>query len=218
MTRKRKDRSGGPLAIAKSDRAKRETNTQALEARKQKRLKKRKGLTSGSRTAEAEKSNKRGSGARKSTDPRVGSKTPIILLATPEVMEQVKVAVPKPAQVVSKPIAPVQTFEQELEKLENDARLSLLLNRLDNNEVINAEEQDYVDQCIERHEFLLAELGYADDDEFDEEFDEDEWDEEMMAQLDAQALQQNREKLSEEELYERFLNTEKKLKNNNAED
>ena len=218
MTRKRKDRSGGPLAVAKSDRAKRETNTQAVEARKQKRLKKRKGLTSGSRTVEGDKSKKRGSGTRKSTDPRVGSKAPITLLATPTVVEQAKVAVPKPANVVSKPAAPVLSFEQELERLENDARLSMLLIRLDNNEVINTEEQDYVDQCIERHEFLLAELGYADDDEFDEEFDEDEWDEEMMARLDAQALPQNTEKLSEEELYERFLNTEKKFKNNSTED
>ena len=40
----------------------------------------------------------------------------------------------------------------------------------------------------------------------------------MMAELDAKALQTDHEKLSEDELYERVLATEKKLKNNEAEE
>lgn len=217
MTRKRKERSGGPLAIAKSDRAKRETNTQAVEARKQKRLKKRKGLASGNKVAEAEVGQKRTSVPRKSGDPRVGSKTPIKLVTSLTPVAQpaiVKVRQPK-ADV--KPVAPVLTFEQELDKLESDARLNGLLLRLDNNEVLNGDDQDYVDERIERHAFLLEELGYAED-EFEEDYDEEEWDEAMMAELDAKSLQTNNQKLSEDELYERFLATEKKLKNNDRED
>jgi len=218
MTRKRKERSGGPLAIAKSDRTKRETNTQALEARKQKRLKKRKGLVSGNKTTEAEKGKKRTGGPRKSTDPRVGSKAPIQLVATPTVAAAPKVIKVKQPKAEVKPVAPVLTFEQELDKLESDARLNGLLLRLDNNEVLNLDDQGYVDERVERHAFLLEELGYADDEEFEDDYDEDEWDEEMMAELDAKSLQTNNEQLSEDELYERFLATEKKLKNNNSED
>jgi len=214
MTRKRKERSGGPLAIAKSDRKKRETNTQAVEARKQKRLKNRKGLASGNKTAEAEKGKKGTGGQRKSTDPRVGSKAPIQLLATPTAVAQPAIVKVKQPKAEVKPVAAVLTFEQELDKLESNARLNGLLLRLDNNEVLNSDDQDYVDECVERHAFLLEELGYADDEEFEEDYDEDEWDEEMMAELDAKSLQTNHEQLSEDELYERFLATEKKLKSN----
>jgi ribosome assembly protein YihI (activator of Der GTPase) len=214
MTRKRKERSGGPLAIAKSDRAKRETNTQAVEARKLKRLKKRKGLASGNKMAEAEAGKKQPRAPRKSNDPRVGSKTPIQLVATVTPVAQPKIVKVKQPKADVKPVAPVLTFEQELDKLESDARLNGLLLRLDNNEVLNHDDQDYVDQGVERHAFLLEELGYADDEEFEEDYDEDEWDEAMMAELDAKALNTNTEKLSEDELYERFLATEKKLKNN----
>ncbi|PKH07618.1 Der GTPase-activating protein YihI [Moritella sp. Urea-trap-13] len=218
MTRKRKERSGGPLAIAKSDRAKRETNTQAVEARKQKRLKKRKGLASGNKMAEAETGRKQTNGPRKSSDPRVGSKTPIQLVATVTPVAQPKIVKVKQPKADVKPVAPVLTFEQELDKLESDARLNGLLLRLDNNEVLNLDDQDYVDERVERHAFLLEELGYADDEDFEEDYDEEEWDEAMMAELDAKSLQTNNDKLSEDELYERFLATEKKLKNNDSED
>lgn len=216
MTRKRKERSGGPIGIAKTDRPKRETNTQALEARKQKRLKKRKGLASGTRSGEApQKQNHKG--GKKNNDPRVGSKKPVELVAAPTPTAQptfAKVKKEKPVKV--EPIKVELTLEQELDQLENDARLSALLVRLDNDEALNAAEQSYVDERVERHQFLLAELGY--DEEFDEEeYDEDEWDEEMMAQLDAQSFTESSEKLSEEELYERFLQTEKKLKEKDAE-
>ncbi|MDX2319445.1 MAG: Der GTPase-activating protein YihI [Moritella sp.] len=214
MTRKRKERSGGPLAIAKSDRAKRETNTQAVEARKQKRLKKRKGLVSGNKTTEAEKGKKSSGGQRKSGDPRVGSKAPIQLLTKPTPVAQPAIVKVKQPKAEVKVVAPALTFEQELDKLEGDARLNGLLLRLDNNEVLDNDDQTYVDERVERHAFLLEELGYADDEDFEEDYDEDEWDEEMMASLDAQSLQTNHEKLSEDELYERFLATEKKLKNN----
>jgi ribosome assembly protein YihI (activator of Der GTPase) len=219
MTRKRKERSGGPIGVAKSDRAKRETNSQAQESRKLKRLKNRKGLTSGSRTTESENEKKRTGGSRKSGDPRVGSKRPIQLVATPTPVVQpaiVKVKQPKSVKVES--VKPALSYEQELDKLENDARLSALLVRLDNDEVLNAEDQDYVDERVERHEFLLAELGYADDDDFDDDYDEDEWDEEMIAKLDAQSFDNHTEKLSEDELYARFLNTEKKIKDKDAEE
>lgn len=217
MTRKRKERSGGPLAIAKSDRKKRETNTQSVEARKQKRLKKRKGLASGNKMAEAEAGQKRTSVPRKSGDPRVGSKTPIQLVTSLTPVAQPAIVKVKQPKADVKPVTPALTFEQELDKLESDARLNGLLLRLDNNEVLNHDDQDYVDERIERHAFLLEELGYADE-EFEEDYDEEEWDEAMMAELDAKSLQTNNEKLSEDELYERFLATEKKLKNFDSED
>lgn len=217
MTRKRKERSGGQIGIAKTDRVKRETNTQAVEARKQKRLKKRKGLASGNRTTEEQGKKNRSGGGRKPSDPRVGSKKPIQLVSTPTPQAQPAVVKVKPVKpVVTEPVVPTLSFEQELDQLENDARLSALLVRLDNEEVLSADEQDYVDERVERHQFLLAELGY-DDDDFDDEYDEEEWDDEVMAQLDAQSFDQNTDKLSEDELYARFLETEKGLKNKDSE-
>lgn len=219
MTRKKKARSGGMIGVAKSDRPKRETNTQAQEARKQKRLKQRKGLTSGSRTQEATKKQNKGGGKKLPQDSRLGSKTPIQLVMEPAAVQQ-SPATPKP---VKKPqvaaagmtvkVQPVLSFEQELDQIENDGRLNRLLECLDNDELLSQADQAYVDERVERHQFLLAELGYDEDDDFDD-FDDfdDEPDEAMMAQLDEQFVESQSENLSEEELYERFLQSEKALK------
>ncbi len=220
MTRKKKARSGGMIGVAKSDRPKRETNTQAQEARKQKRLKNRKGLSSGSRTQEGAKKQHKGGGKKQPQDSRLGSKKPIQLVVEPAVVApspavHKPVTKPQVAEVTAK-VKPVMTFEQELDQIENDSRLNRLLECLDNDELLSQEDQAYVDERVERHQFLLAELGYDEDDDFDD-FD-DEPDEAMMAQLDEQFVETQTENLSEEELYERFLKSEKALEEKRTED
>ena len=64
--------------------------------------------------------------------------------------------------------------EDELAKLENDERLDALLDRLENGEVLSAEEQAWLDQTLDRIDVLMEQLGIGmDDDDADEEADED---------------------------------------------
>lgn len=218
MTRKKKSRSGGMIGVAKSDRPKRETNAEAQEARKRKRLKKRKGQTSGSRTQEGIKQKHKGSGQKRTQDSRLGSKKPIQLVVESAAIESQAAQTPVKKPQATERIAEVKvqaqsvlSFEQELDQIENDSRLNTLLERLDNDELLSQADQAYVDERVERHQFLLAELGYDEDDDFDD-FD-DEPDEAIMAQLDAQFVESQAENLSEEELYERFLKSEKAQEN-----
>lgn len=126
------------------------------ESRRLKRLKKRKGNPPGSRiTDDGQK--KKGKTTELVTDPRIGSKKPVPLVG----------------EVKKKPVVePVVklTPAQELEKLENDIKLDLLLERLENDEVLTAQEQDYVDNTLDRIDELMKILGieFEDDEEEDE--------------------------------------------------
>ena len=54
--------------------------------------------------------------------------------------------------------------EQELTLIENDQRLNDLLEQLDNEETISQVEQSWVDKQTQRHEQLMKQLGWLDDD------------------------------------------------------
>ncbi len=65
------------------------------------------------------------------------------------------------------------TPEEELAKLLNDERLDALLDRLDNDEVLNKEDQAYVDLTLDRIDALMEQLGIElGDDEDDVEREE----------------------------------------------
>ena len=84
------------------------------------------------------------------------------------------------------------TPEQELASIENDDRLNDLLDRLDAGETLEAAEQAWVDQRVDRYQELMDELGIIDTDEDDDgDFDDVEYEE-------------PRQPASEEELWERF--------------
>ncbi|HHB1426896.1 TPA: Der GTPase-activating protein YihI [Serratia odorifera] len=138
------------------------------EARERKRLKKRRGLASGSRT-QVESGKQKHSASGEAKDPRIGSKTPVPLL----VEGKVKAKPQSKPKAVAKPRL---TPEEELAKLENDERLDALLDRIDDGETLSAEDQAYVDQTLDRIDALMEQLGIElgdDDDDEEEEKQED---------------------------------------------
>ena len=132
------------------------------EARERKRLKKRRGLASGSRT-QVESANQKNKADAQTKDPRIGSKVPVALVveAKPKAKPQ-----PKPKAEAKPRLSP----EEELAKLENDERLDALLDRIDDGETLSAEDQSYVDQTLDRIDALMEQLGIElGDDEVEEE-------------------------------------------------
>ncbi|AYY82319.1 MULTISPECIES: Der GTPase-activating protein YihI [Proteus] len=135
------------------------------EGRERKRQKKHRGNPAGNRQQEAENKQQAKNTAPK--DPRIGSKKPIPLI----VGDAPKVAKKKPAPAKVEPVR--LTPEQELDLLENDARLDELLSRLENGEKLNAEEQAYTEKTLDRIDELMVELGIEFEDDDDEEKTED---------------------------------------------
>lgn len=160
-----------------------ESDASAQEGRERKRAAKRKGLKAGSRQ-QVEQAGKK-SGSKQAKDPRIGSRKPVALIVD---------------EKSSKPVAPkavkekklVMTPEQELASIENDDRLNDLLDRLDAGETLDAAEQAWVDQRVDRYQALMDELGIIDTDE-----DED-------GDFDDVEYEESSEPASEEELWERF--------------
>ena len=164
-----------------------ESDVSAQEGRERKRAAKRKGLKAGSRQQVEQSNNK--SGNSQSKDPRIGSRKPVVLVVDDK---QKKPAVPK--AVKEKQL--VMTPEQELASIENDDRLNDLLDRLDAGETLDAAEQAWVDQRVDRYQELMDELGIIDND--DDEDDELPFDDGDDAEFDEQ------KPASEEELWDRF--------------
>ena len=164
-----------------------ESDVSAQEGRERKRAAKRKGLKAGSRQQVEQPKNK--SGNSQSKDPRIGSRKPVVLVVDDK---QKKPAVPK--AVKEKQL--VMTPEQELASIENDDRLNDLLDRLDAGETLEAAEQTWVDQRVDRYQELMDELGIIDND--DDEDDELPFDDGDDAEFDEQ------KPASEEELWDRF--------------
>ena len=160
-----------------------ESDASAQEGRERKRAAKRKGLKAGSRQ-QVEQAGKK-SGTKQAKDPRIGSRKPVALIVD---------------EKSSKPVAPkavkekklVMTPEQELASIENDDRLNDLLDRLDAGETLDAAEQAWVDQRVDRYQALMDELGIIDTDE-----DED-------GDFDDVEYEESSEPASGEELWERF--------------
>ncbi|WP_421329158.1 Der GTPase-activating protein YihI [Aeromonas veronii] len=165
-----------------------ESDVSAQEGRERKRAAKRKGLKAGSRQQVEQPKNK--SGNSQSKDPRIGSRKPVVLVVDDK--QKMKPAAPK--AVKEKKL--VMTPEQELASIENDDRLNDLLDRLDAGETLEAAEQAWVDQRVDRYQELMDELGIIDND--DDEDDELPFDDGDDAEFDEQ------KPASEEELWDRF--------------
>ena len=71
--------------------------------------------------------------------------------------------------------------QAELDMLESDERLDALLERLENDETLSAEDQKWVDAKLDRIDELMQQLGLSYDD--DEEEEEEEGKEDMMRLL-----------------------------------
>ena len=145
-----------------------ESQESAHAARQRKRDNKRKGLKAGSRQAVEQETSgiKSGSGSK---DPRVGSRKPVALVVEPAK----KPVAAKPAKAVktTEQIAEQQAkqlqlkLEQELAAIENDERLNLLLDRLDDGLSVSADDEAWLDARLARHQELLVALGMDDDDD-----------------------------------------------------
>lgn len=150
MTRKKRIRtvgSEGPAVYRDKS-----TSQHDLEARKSQKEKKRKGLKSGSRHSAALESTNRAQGKKK--DPRLGSKKPVPLVidAKPTTRKERRLSA-----------------EQELDLLENDAKLMVLLDRIEAGEKLGSGLQKQVDQKLDRIEHLMGRLGLLEDDVTDAE-------------------------------------------------
>ncbi|KHN49206.1 Der GTPase-activating protein YihI [Pectobacterium fontis] len=143
------------------------------EARERKKDKKHRGHAAGSRTQEKSSTDPR-SGQRKVADPRIGSKKPVQLGVADSAIAKPN-AKPKPSAPVEKIVAakPTLSPEEELEMLENDARLDALLDRLDSGETLSAKDQSWVDETLDRIDILMEELGIELGDDEEEEPQED---------------------------------------------
>ncbi|GLO59540.1 Der GTPase-activating protein YihI [Vibrio sp. MACH09] len=157
-----------------------------VEGRLRKRLKKRKGLKTGSRHSDSVESKQYQGGQKK--DPRLGSKKKI-----PLIVEAKK----KPTKQQRRLSA-----EEELETLENDAQLNVLLDRLENGENLGAGLQKYVDEKMDRIEILMNQLGLLDP----EESEDDDLDDQEVPSVVPQVVekQPSRKNLTDEELLSQF--------------
>lgn len=147
-----------------------ESQESAHAARQRKRDNKRKGLKAGSRQAVEQETSgiKSGSGSK---DPRVGSRKPVALVVEPA--KKPVAAKPAKAGKTAEQIAEQQAkqlqlkLEQELAAIENDERLNLLLDRLDDGLSVSADDEAWLDARLARHQELLVALGMDDDDDDD---------------------------------------------------
>lgn len=146
MSRKKKSRKPGAMGAPEFI-VTRNRSESDVEGRLRKRVKKRKGLKSGSRHSDAGAQNHNAKGQVR--DPRLGSKKKIPLIVEPQ-----KKQTPQERRL---------SAEQELAMLENDAQLNVLLDRLEAGENLGAGLQKFVDEKLDRIEVLMKQLGLFDE-------------------------------------------------------
>lgn len=130
-----------------------------LAAREEKKKRKHKGLPAGSRTIDPAEQKKAEENVKK--DPRIGSKKKVPLMVE-FVNQPEKGKIIKPVPLEEKPrLAP----EVELEQLENNECLNQLLDDLEAGKTLSAEDQKFVDDCLDRVHELMTELGIQDEED-----------------------------------------------------
>ncbi|KIQ80825.1 Der GTPase-activating protein YihI [Aeromonas sp. L_1B5_3] len=162
-----------------------ESEASAQEGRERKRAAKRKGLKAGSRQQVEQQKGK--SAGKQAKDPRIGSRKPVALIVEEKGSKSTVSKAVKEKKLVMTP-------EQELASIENDDRLNDLLDRLDAGATLEAAEQAWVDQRVDRYQELMDELGIIDnddDEETDDAFEESDYEESFQP-------------ASEDELWDRF--------------
>ncbi|MGL6265556.1 Der GTPase-activating protein YihI [Aeromonas jandaei] len=162
-----------------------ESEASAQEGRERKRAAKRKGLKAGSRQQVEQQKGK--SAGKQAKDPRIGSRKPVALIVEEKGTKSTVSKAVKEKKLVMTP-------EQELASIENDDRLNDLLDRLDAGETLEAAEQAWVDQRVDRYQELMDELGIIDNDD-DEETDE---------AFEGSDYEESFQPASEDELWDRF--------------
>ncbi|QLB40954.1 Der GTPase-activating protein YihI [Mannheimia pernigra] len=129
-------------------------------AREEKRKRKHKGLPTGSRNVDSTEQKK--AVVKEVKDPRIGSRKKVPLMVEfvnqPEKGRTIK---PVPVEAVK----PVLSPEQELEQLENNECLNQLLDDLEAGKTLSSEDQKFMNECLDRIDELMTELGIEFEDE-----------------------------------------------------
>lgn len=130
------------------------------KAREEKKKRKHKGLPTGSRNVDPAEQKK--AAVKEVKDPRIGSRKKIPLMV--EFVNK-----PEKGQII-KPVAveeykPHLSPELELEQLENNEILNQLLDEIEAGKTLSAKDQKFVDECLDRIDELMTELGIQDEDE-----------------------------------------------------
>lgn len=130
------------------------------KAREEKKKRKHKGLPSGSRHSLQENNQNTQSAVKK--DPRIGSrkKVPLIVEFVNKPKKDGFIESAHTIREISRPDPAA-----ELERLENNEILNELLDQLEAGKKLGREDQRFVDECLERIEELMNELGLGDDPE-----------------------------------------------------
>ena len=162
-----------PTSVSRGKTQRKTREEMNQESRDRKRQKKHRGHTAGSRATGGEASSA-GKKTGQQQDPRIGSKKPIPLGVTE--------STPATKQHKPKSEKPMLSPQAELDMLESDERLDALLERLENDEILTAEEQKWVDAKLDRIDELMQKLGLSYDDDEEEE-EEEEGKEDMMRLL-----------------------------------
>ncbi|WP_301098339.1 Der GTPase-activating protein YihI [Otariodibacter sp.] len=134
-----------------------------LQSREEKKKKKHKGLPSGSRFNDGSEQ-KKGMG-KEIKDPRIGSRKKVPLMVEFVNKPEKGKVIPKVDIIPKKaPLLP----EIELEQLENNECLNQLLDDLETGKRLSANDQKFVDECLDRVHQLMEELGIQDEEESEE--------------------------------------------------
>jgi len=164
MSRTKKSRNAGNSEPGFTGQRK-ETSANAKESRERKRKAKLKGNKAGARNGIESKQTQQKNAKKAINDKRTGSKKAISLTGKPEVKpEQPKKVLQPKAKVVKSTVEQKISPEKELNQIENDERLNDLLEQLDNNEEVSQADSSWVDKQMARHQQLMEQLGWLDDD------------------------------------------------------
>ena len=176
MSRTKKTRTAGNSEAGYTGNRK-ETSSQAQDARDTKRKNKLKGNKAGARNAVESKLSQKQNAKKMANDKRIGSTKAIALLPKDKLLEQqkaqaaMKVKHLKPmAKIIKTSAAPIVkkevkiTPEQEITSIEDDPHLNELLEQLDNDETLSTEDNNWVEAQMDRHQALMKQLGWLDED------------------------------------------------------
>ncbi|MBU2871165.1 Der GTPase-activating protein YihI [Colwellia sp. E2M01] len=193
MSRSKKSRKPGGAPTAKPKLSKQEL------ANVEKRIRKTTGKVAGNRQKEATQKQNDANQKGVKKDPRLGNKTPIVLVAK----DKSKEAKVKPNDDKLAPMARVRFVENEdaelvqqaarlspedeLNAIEDDAQLQAILAKQEDDIALTEEEVNYYNDMMDRHQALSAELGldeYDDSEESDDEAVDNDSEDELWDKLD----------------------------------
>ncbi|MFT6985205.1 MAG: ribosome assembly protein YihI (activator of Der GTPase) [Psychromonas sp.] len=147
-----------------------ESSSQAKDAREKKRKTKLKGNKPGGRNANESKPTQENNAKQALHGKRLGSQKAVPLVIGEKPQNNTAKAEPKTQEkVIEKEVKEVEVKEKlspekELALIENDDRLNDLLEQLDNEQTISQSDQSWLNKQTKRHQQLMKELGWLDDD------------------------------------------------------